>query len=343
MDLDQLADLLDEAEAFRKSPGWTEQDEAEYQRLVSLFNQHNQDKQAAASDIMGAGKPSLVSKGKDKVKDIVENKEEHIKEIKEVKEKVDDYVADKASKATKFLIDNLKNINFRIPDISPDVVATFVEAYLHYLVWTNRGVKFIPDPRIRAIVKIYLLVTLIGSLDVLKVYADHLVKDGVLTDKEAEILRTINSLAEYGNVREIISKQTRSFFNNPHVWLAELLEPPGTQALRDKTVVPLNNWINKKVNQLIDYFKGDKKVKAKDTTHKGAVTSAYNPDIAQEENLIASEYSLGGFVKSKSLIARANDKAKMSQDVAKLPIGNSPMNSLIGSPNNQQLTKGLIG
>ena len=54
-------------------------------------------------------------------------------------------------------------------------------------------------------------------------------------------------------------------------------------------------------------------------------------------------FSLGGFVKPKSLIARSNQRAKMSQDVKQLPIGTSPMNPLIGSPNNQQLTKSLIG
>ena len=53
--------------------------------------------------------------------------------------------------------------------------------------------------------------------------------------------------------------------------------------------------------------------------------------------------ALGGFIgKPKSLIANANVKAKTMMDVSNAPIGNSPMNNLIGSPNNKQLVNSLI-
>ena len=54
-------------------------------------------------------------------------------------------------------------------------------------------------------------------------------------------------------------------------------------------------------------------------------------------------YALGGFVQEpKSLIARAKNKAGAMMAAQEAPIGTSPMNSLIGSPDNKQLTNTLI-
>ena len=53
--------------------------------------------------------------------------------------------------------------------------------------------------------------------------------------------------------------------------------------------------------------------------------------------------ALGGFVqKPKSLIARAQNKASAMAAAQEAPIGTSPMNPLIGSPDNKQLTNSLI-
>lgn len=64
---------------------------------------------------------------------------------------------------------------------------------------------------------------------------------------------------------------------------------------------------------------------------------------AVDEGKEALGYSLGGFVKPKSLIAGARDKASAMKMVKETPMmGNSPMNSLIGSPNNIQARNSLI-
>ena len=64
-----------------------------------------------------------------------------------------------------------------------------------------------------------------------------------------------------------------------------------------------------------------------------------NPDTGE-----VTFKALGGLIrKPKSLIAKANMKAKSNGIVQNIPgLGTSPMNKLIGSPNNQQLANSLI-
>ena len=209
--LRQLAELLDEMEAAKDS--WTESQKALYEQAKTKY--------------IELEAKVKVSNVKDKVvetaSEIKENKDEILAEVQKIKSETEDQVANAASKATKFIVDSWDALKLgEVPALVQENAGWVIEAYIHFLVWTNRAVKFIPDKRVRWAIRASLLINTAGSLDLIKKYADALEADGVLEPGEADFLRNFNEVNKNFNIRAIISKEVHRFLQNPTSWLSNL-------------------------------------------------------------------------------------------------------------------------
>ena len=246
-EVEELAAILESMEADKAN--WTPEDEALYNQLTArmeeLLSKEPNDATTKAKEHI----EDLKNKTKNVTEELVENKDEIIKEVKKIKEEVENHVAGKASQATKFLIDTWKTLRLgEIPAALKRNAGWIIEAYIQFLVWTNRAANFIPDARARWTVRAVVLVTTLGSLEVVKKYADALEADGVLEPGEADFLRAFQGTAAQFNIRSIVSREVHKFLENPGEWILSALDPKafsnykGVQAGVSQLVSDIKSW-----------------------------------------------------------------------------------------------------